>query len=145
MKVFLLAVLIIMLFYRVKHTPKMLNKRIWERETKSGIEKMKQRKGEVSSDEWNILKLTSIILTLLLYIIFILVYILVNIELNSKCIFVLSALQLVAVLHNLKELLFMKDIASLDIKDYKFHRFWNLFDVLLDYLYYPAAIVMLLM
>lgn len=145
MKVFLLAVLIIMLFYSVKHTPISLSKKRHDSMMKANIEILKKKKENMSEDEWSIAKLTTIIMTLILYILFALIYILVWVELDSKYIFVLSSLQLVTVLYHIKELLCMKDVWSLNIEDYKFHRFWRLFNTILDYIYYPAAIVMLLM
>ena len=145
MKVFLLAVLIIMLFYSMKHTPTSLSKKRYDSMMKANIEILKKKKENMSEDEWSIAKLTAIIMILILYILFALIYILVWVELDNKYIFVLSSLQLVTVLYHIKEFLCMKDVWSLNIEDYKFHRFWRLFNTILDYIYYPAAIVMLLM
>ena len=145
MNVFLLAVLIIMLFYSVKYTSTSLSKKRYDSMMKANIEILKKKKENMSEDEWNIAKLTTIIMTLILYILFALIYILVWVELDNKYIFVLSSLQLVTVLYHIKELLCMKDVWSLNIEDYKFHRFWRLFNTILDYIYYPTAIVMLLM
>lgn len=145
MKVFLLAVLIIMLFYSVKHTPISLSKKRYDSMMKANIEILKKKKESMSEYEWSIAKLATIIMTLILYILFALIYILVWIELDNKYIFVLSSLQLVTVLYHIKELLCMKNVWSLNIEDYKFHRFWRLFNTILDYIYYPTAIVMLLM
>lgn len=145
MKVFLLAVLIIMLFYSVKHTPTSLSKKRHDSMIKTDIKRLKKKKESMSDDEWNIAKLITIIMTLILYDLFALIYILVWVELDNKYIFVLSSLQIVTVLCHIKEFLCVKDVLSLNIEDYKFHRFWRLFNTILDYIYYPAAIAMLLM
>lgn len=144
MKIILFVVLIIMFFYRIKYTLRDLNKKIWQKEIKTENEKIKHEREKYSDYEWNILKLIFKTLIILLYILFILIYVLVNIELNSKCIFILSVLQIFTVLHNLKKTICTKDVMNFNLEYCKFDRFWNLFNVILDYIYYPISIVMLL-
>ena len=144
MKIILLIVLIIMFFYRIKYTLRDLSKRIWQKEIKTENEKIKHEREKYSEDEWNILKLIVKTLLILLYILFILIYILVNISLNSKCIFILSVLQIFTVLHNLKKTICVKDVMNFNLEYYRFNRFRNLFNLILDYIYYPITIVMLL-
>lgn len=145
MKVFLLVVLIIMLFYRMNQTPRNLSERIWEREIPSKIEEIKLKKEEITDELWNIVKLTTTIVASLLSIACIFVYFLVSVELNSKYIFALSILKSGTILYDLKRICFSKEPFSLNVEGYKFHRFQSMFRVLLDYFYYPIAIVMLLM
>ncbi len=143
MDLFLFIVVTIILFYRIKSTPQSLSKRLWENEFKIGINKTKSVKEKFDDEEWNVFRVIVFIFTLLLYIVFILIYVLVSNTLNSKYIFILSALQIVTVLFNIKELLSMKDVV--DTQHQKFRRFWNLFNVILDYIYYPVVMIMLIM
>lgn len=146
MKIFLLVVLIIMFLYRVKDTLRSLSKKRHDLIMKTSIERLKKKKENMSDYEWDVVKLMTIVITLILYISFASIYILVWNELgiDNKYIALLSGLQIATVLYNIKESMFVRDIISFNIDDYKFHRFWNLFNVILDYIYYPVAILMLL-
>lgn len=142
MKMLLLTAMFVMLFYRIKNTYQSISKKKWESELKDNIEILKKFKEEKQS-EWKIYLLTFFVVALILYFLYALVYILVPFELKNEYILILSSLQLITVLYNVKELFLMK--TTFDIKDYKFNRIWNLFNVILDYVYYVVVIVMLLM
>ena len=67
------------------------------------------------------------------------------IEIITLSAFILSAIQVVAVfIHWKNELMKGEKVFSNNIADHEFKRWWNLFNVILDYAYYPMAIYMLM-
>ena len=144
MKVFLLVVTILLLISRIKSTPKMLSKTIYRAKT---IEALDKQKKTFESYEGNVeeLKGGAILAIILIEIFFAIYYLVVgNRFSNDTTMLVLSALQIVTVFVNLKKNLNKDIIFSQNVEDYKFYRFIFLFNVVLDYVYYPMTIYMLL-
>ena len=83
------------------------------------------------------------LLVVILYVLFITTYSLIGTTLGSTYLLIMSAIQIILTLYGMK-ISFSKELYSTNIEDYKFHRIYNLMNVIVDYLYYPVAIWMLL-
>lgn len=144
MKVFLLVVTILMLLHRIKQTPQMLSKTIYRAKMQEALNKQKVEMEKQSEENVSVMQGATILIVLLLDIFFVIYYLLVGNRFSSDMtMMVLSALQIITVFITLKKN-FNGKMFSQDIEDYKFHRLYFLFNVILDYIYYPLTIYMLI-
>ena len=143
MKVLALSILFIMMFSRVKSTPTSLSKKLWYKKKVKQLERDKLR-----DDGRPVTKTTQgiyILILLLTSMFFIIFYIMLGNKIGTTGFIVVSALQVFSWLWMLcRGILDFKIAFSYNIIDYKFYRFQRLFSLVLDYVYYPWAIYMLL-
>ena len=143
MKILALMILFILMFFRIKSTPSSLSKELWRKKMIKTIEKSKANNNGKPLDD--ILKGVSILIVLLMELFLIIFYIKLGNKIGTTEFIVMSALQvftcLWGVVTNFSEI---KTSFSYNIDDFKFHRFQMLFNLVLDYIYYPWAIYMLL-
>ena len=150
MKVFLLAVTILLLINRIGSTPRMLSETLYKNSTQQAIDKAKKKIEDVDEvNKEDILKITQVIVVAfacLYSMLIIIYYILVGNRFSSNAIMlILTALQIVTMFIGTKMSLREFNFVDLDnTNNNKFHRFWFLFNVLLDYVYYPMTIYLLL-
>lgn len=135
MKIFLLVVLILLLFNRIKNTPSALSKRIYLDKVKKHI----TNNGKANKH----VKVLAGFLCLITWILCITLYIILAGKFNLTYFTVLSALQIVTVLYSIAGL-FTDNLFSNDTNDFKFRRAYFLFRVILNYVYYPMAIYLLM-
>lgn len=144
MKIFLLVVTILMLLHRIKQTPRMLSKTIYRAKMLEALNKQKVEMEKQSEENVSAMQGAAILIVLLLDIFLVIYYLLVGNRFSSDItMMVLSALQIITVFITLKKN-FNGKMFSQDIEDYKFHRLYFLFNVILDYIYYPLTIYMLI-
>ena len=141
MKILALTILFILMFFRIKGTPSALSKTLWRKKMIKQLAKNKENNnGEPPSDT---LQGAAILIIFFMDLFLIIFYIVLGNKIGTTEFIVMSALQVFTCLWsvNLSE---FKTIFSYNIEDLKFHRFQLLFNVVLDYIYYPWAIYMLL-
>lgn len=141
MKILALTILFILMFFRIKGTPSALSKTLWRKKMIKQLAKNKENNnGEPPSDT---LQGAAILIIFFMDLFLIIFYIVLGNKIGTTEFIVMSALQVFTCLLgvNLSEI---KTAFSYDIEDFKFHRFQLLFNVVLDYIYYPWAIYMLL-
>lgn len=144
MKIFLLAITILLLISRIKSTPRVLSKTLYYRSLSKLLEKQKTLEKDKDEDYVRLLFCISKIIIVLVYILTIVYYLLIgSMFSSSKILLVLTAVQIVTVFISCGKQLNEKAL-SLDINDHKFHRFDFLFNVILDYIYYPMVIYLLI-
>lgn len=144
MKLFLLVVTILLLLSRIKNTPRQLSKTIYFEKLRKSLENNKSIKEEQGELNYEAIKGAAILITILLNIFFIIYYLLVGNKFSYDMkMFILSALQIITVFITFKKT-FNGKLLSENIEDYDFYRFYFLFNVILDYIYYPLTIYMLL-
>lgn len=144
MKLFLLVVTILLLLSRIKNTPRQLSKTIYFEKLRKSLENNKSIKEEQGELNYEAIKGVAILITILLNIFFIIYYLLVGNKFSYDMkMFILSALQIITVFITFKKT-FNGKLLSENIEDYDFYRFYFLFNVILDYIYYPLTIYMLL-
>ena len=144
MKLFLLVVTILLLLSRIKNTPRQLSKTIYFAKLREALEKQKTEKKKQGEENYKALQGAAILIVILLDIFFVVYYLLVGNRFSSDVsMLVLSALQIITVFITLKKT-FNEKMLSENIEDYEFYRFYFLFNVILDYIYYPLTIYMLM-
>lgn len=150
MKILALTILFILMFFRIKGTPSALSKTLWRKKMIKQLAKNKENNnGKPSSEPLSDPILTEILIELIIFFIELLLivfYIVLGSKIGTTEFIVISALQVFTCLWSLNtNLLEVKKTAfSYNIEDFRFHRFQLLFNVVLDYIYYPWAIYMLL-
>lgn len=152
MKIFLLIMLILLFLKRIKDTPKALGYRVWEDKLVKSLKesddiikelKLKSIKEFGTTIVCDIVFVISYIFIIILYVLFITTYSLVGTKLESTYLLIMSAIQIILTLYGMK-ISFGKELYSTKFEDYKFRRTYNLLNVIVDYMYYPVAIWMLL-
>lgn len=143
MKILALTILFILMFFRIKDTPSALSKTLWRKKMIKQLVKNKENNnGEPPSDT---LQGVSILIIFFIELFLIIFYIVLGNKIGTTEFIVMSALQVLTCLWSLGvNLSEVKTAFSYNIEDFKFHRFQLLFNVVLDYIYYPWAIYMLL-
>lgn len=152
MKVFLLAITILLLINRIRSTPRMLSKTLYENNNQKAIDKLKKQIDdiEIMSNKEDVLKITQCLVVVLVWLYSVLViiyYILVGNRFPSNTtMLMLTALQIVTMFIGTKMTLKEFDMVNLENmnNNIKYHRSWFLFNVVLDYIYYPMTIYLLL-
>lgn len=143
MKIFLLTVTILFLISRIKNTPRMLSKKLYFRKVEKSIESNNKSFDGKTDDEVNVLKGTAILISLLFQVFCIIYYMMIGCRFQIKLMLILTALQIVTVIITTKRT-FTDKLFSQKIEDYTFYRWYFLFNIILDYIYYPLTIYMLL-
>lgn len=143
MKILALTILFILIFFRIKCTPSALSKTLWRKRMIKQLAKNKEdNNGEPPSDTLQGVTILTVFFMELFLIIF---YIVLGNKIGTTEFIVMSALQVFTCLWSLGvNLSEVKTAFSYNVEDFKFHRFQFLFNVVLDYIYYPWAIYMLL-
>lgn len=141
MKILALTILFVLMFFRIKGTPSALSKTLWRKRMIKQLAKNKENNnGEPLSDA-----MQGALIVFFMKLFLIIFYIVLGNKIGTTEFIVMSALQVFTCLWsfciNLSE---FKTAFSYNIEDFKFHRFQLLFNVVLDYIYYPWAIYMLL-
>lgn len=143
MKILILTILFIQMFFVIKRTPSTLSKTVWRKEMIKQLAKNKEdNNGEPLSES---MQGASILIVLLVELFSIIFYIVLGNKIGTTRFIVMSALEIFTCLWalgtNFSEI---KTAFSYNIEDFKFHRFQLLFNSVLDYIYYPYAIYMIL-
>lgn len=143
MKILALTILFVLMFFRIKSTPSALSKTLWQKRMVKQVTKDKENNnGEPLSDA---MQGASILIIFFIELFLIIFYIVLGNKIGTTEFIVMSALQVFTRLWSLGvNLPEVKTVFSYNIENFKFHRFQLLFNVVLDYIYYPWAIYMLL-
>ena len=141
MKILALTILFVLMFFRIKGTPSALSKTLWRKRMIKQLAKNKENNnGESLSDA-----MQGALIVFFMELFLIIFYIVLGNKIGTTEFIVMSALQVFTCLWSLGvNLSEVKTAFSYNIEDFKFHRFQLLFNVVLDYIYYPWAIYMLL-
>lgn len=151
MKIFLLVMVILLFLNRIKNTPSALSYRVYEKKLIKSLKKfddtMKENKLKSikefgSTTPVNVTIFIAYIFVVITYVLFITTYAFIGTKLGSTYLLIMSAIQIILTLYGMK-ISFEKELYSTKFEDYKFHRIYNLINVIVDYLYYPVAIWML--
>ena len=141
MKILALTILFVLMFFRIKGTPSALSKTLWRKRMIKQLAKNKENNnGESLSDA-----MQGALIVFFMELFLIIFYIVLGNKIGTTEFIVMSALQVFTCFWSLGvNLSEIKTAFSYNIEDFKFHRFQLLFNVVLDYIYYPWAIYMLL-
>lgn len=152
MKIFLLAALLIMFLQRIKNTPMNLSEKIFTRKTEQCIAKIKEQIKNIKAttasysdvDIDKILRYIILIFVSISYVFYIVVYLLIASHFNNEYILILSTLEIIFTWYGMYNAPIGEYFISINVKDYMFSRRYNLLNMILDYVYYPVCIWMLL-
>lgn len=151
MKVFLLAVTILLLICRIKSTPRALSKTLYENNLQKNVAKLSKQIDDIetTSDKNTVLQVTQYIVAILVWLYSLLIivyYILIGNRFQTHTMMlILTALQIVTVFISAKRTIKEFDLVNIEnMNNVTFHRSWFLFNMILDYIYYPMTICLLL-
>lgn len=151
MKVFLLAVTILLLICRIKSTPRALSKTLYENNLQKNVVKLSKQIDDIetTSDKNTVLQVTQYIVAILVWLYSLLIivyYILIGNRFQTHTMMlILTALQIVTVFISTKRTIKEFDLVNIEnMNNVTFHRSWFLFNMILDYIYYPMTICLLL-
>lgn len=151
MKVFLLAITILLLISRIKSTPRMLSKTLYENDSQKSIDKVRKQIDDIKTtlDKETVLKVvqyTTVAIAWLYSTFVVIYYMLIGNRFQSNTVMlILTSWQIVTMLIGTRMAIKDFDFVNLEnMSNKKFHRSWFLFNVILDYIYYPMTICLLL-
>lgn len=151
MKVFLLAVTILLLIGRVKSTPRTLSRTLYESNLQKNVAKLKKQIDDIEtvSDKNTVLQITQYIIVALVWLyslLIIIYYILIGNRFQTNtAMLMLTALQIVTMFISTRNTVKEFDLINIEnMNNAQFRRSWILFNMILDYIYYPMTICLLL-
>lgn len=143
MKVIVLVILVLLLLHRIKTTPSNLSKRVWMKRLRKSKDNLKAKQNEVPMTDT--IKGATLLIVLLFELFLVIFYAVLGCSIGTTTFIVLSVLQIITCICATKNCL--KDFEHAfddEIDDKRFYRWFFLLNVVLDYIYYPLAIYMLL-
>jgi hypothetical protein len=143
MTMFLLSCLVIFLISRIKETPSMLSEHRYYEKARDTIRNNEKFLNELPYDKRLCIEKIVKVAPYLYSGLTIFVYAAVGISLDLPLINLLSFVQICTVVITMRQQRNVSPI-SLCIDDFPFYRWYFLFNVVLDYIYYPLACAMLL-
>jgi hypothetical protein len=143
MKIILLFITLLLFLHRILTTPYNISKKLHKQHVEKNIQSMKNNLNNYYLDEINRIQIISLMFGGLLYGWVLCYYTYISFIFPNTLIIILTILQIgVTVFYILKTI--MSNPFSLEIKDYPFHRWFFLFNIILDYVYYILILYMLL-
>lgn len=143
MKIFLLLIITVLFILRVKGTPRMLSRKMYMKKIGDSIGKNEDTFKKFSENEIKLLKEISLVFVAILQVLLAIVYITIGSKVNVLYFTILTLLQLLTIIYTSVAQLNMKAFSA-NLEDHKFHRWYFLFNVILDYIYYPLAFYLLI-
>lgn len=146
MKLFLLVIAILLLISRVKRTPVCLSKRLWLKDLQKNLDSYKSSQETKSESDIETSKAFAVAMVFVLALFMCIYYALIAGRFSEfPVVFVLSALQIVMTIIGATRPVPANGKAfSTDINDYKYHSIIFKANMVLDYVYYPIVIYLLL-
>lgn len=143
MKIFLLLIITVLFILRVKGTPRMLSRKAYMKKIGDSINKNEDTFKKFSEKEIKLLKEISLVFVAILQVLLAIAYIMIGSKVNALYFTILTLLQLLTVIYTSVTQLNMKAFSA-NLEDHKFRRWYFLFNVILDYIYYPLAFYLLI-
>ena len=133
-----------MFIVRIKETPKLLSEKIYHKKIQEALKKNQESLSKLSEKEFVFAKHATFFIGTLLYLFFAFYYYFITCRFPTNAVVcALSALQIGTVFINLVQNVKV-GVFNQNIEDYKFYRGYFLFNVILDYIYYPLTLYMLI-
>lgn len=144
MTTILLACIVMLFISRIKETPSMLSESRYYEKVREVIKSNEAFLNNLLFEKCSYAEKFAKIATYLYSFVLILIYAAIGNSINSPFINFLSFIQICTVVITMRLQRNVNPI-SLYIDDFPFYRWYFLFNVVLDYVYYPLAFVLLLM
>lgn len=143
MKTILLMVTILLLVDRILTTPRSLSEKAYKKYVEKEIKTMSDNFSKVSARDLDIIKLINCFIALIFYIIVFWYYLYIGNKFPNNILYLLSVIQTLTVLKSFWSFLNSNPFST-NPEDYNFNRWYRLFNVILDYIYYPMVLYILL-
>lgn len=143
MKIFLLLVTLILFFLRIHGTPRMVSKKAFFKKLNESLKRNDENFKDRTDKEVKITKYVALTVVGFLQILLAIFYMSVGARINLTYFTILTLIQLLTVIYTSVKQLNMKAFSA-NLEDHKFHRWYFLFNVILDYIYYPLAFYLLI-
>lgn len=148
MKIFLLVVTSLFFINRIKATPQQLSEKLYKKNLHKALVDLKNQKIDgVSEEDMNTIMQGAFNVILFIFSLLTIVYyaIIAGRFPDNTMLLVLSVAQIVTVILTYRMNAGINIVeADIDDKHHKFHRWYFLFNIIVDYAYYPYVIYMLL-
>ena len=142
---------ILLLISRIKSTPRALSKTLYEANLQKSVTKLKKQIDDIetTSDKNTVLQVTQYIIAVLVWLyslLIIIYYILIGNRFQMHTMMLmLTAIQIVTMFISTRNTVKEFDLMNIEnMNNIKFRRSWLLFNMILDYIYYPMTICLLL-
>jgi len=143
MRTFLLVMITILLILRIKGTPRLLSKEKYLSAINESLIKVKSQETECYKGQIEMAKTVTLLFAAIMQIATGVIYLLLQAKINIPYFTILTVIQLLTVIYTGVTQINM-GIFDPEIENHKFHRWYFLFNVILDYIYYPLAFYLLI-
>jgi hypothetical protein len=140
--IILLAITFYLLYLRIKNTPKLLSKKMYMDYIQKDLLSIKEKMSAMDIEQRTVVLIISYIILALIVILEIIYYFAISKVVGNSLFLVLSAMQVATIIPNFFVALKI-DFVNPDMNKIKFHRFYFLYNVILDYVYYIGAIIVI--
>lgn len=141
MKIFLLVISVLLLIFRIKETPKHVSKSVYMRSVEKSVADYVGVIENQTEKENATMKIFSTIICIVIDLFYVWYYWYIGSKFQP--LLALSVIQIVTVIISFV-FAAKQGLYSTDVNTYKFRRWYFLFNVLIDYIYYPMAIYLLM-
>lgn len=141
MKIFLLVISVLLLIFRIKETPKHVSKSVYIRSVEKSVADYVGVIENQTEKENATMKVFSTIICIVIDLFYVWYYWYIGSKFQP--LLALSVIQIVTVIISFV-FAAKQGLYSTDVNTYKFRRWYLLFNVLIDYIYYPMAIYLLM-
>jgi uncharacterized protein YqhQ len=143
MKIFLLLITLLLFILRVYGTPRMISKKAFFKKLNESLKKNDENFKDRTDKEVKITKHFALTVVGLLQFMLAIFYMAIGARINITYFTILTLIQILTVIYTSITQLNMNAFSQ-DMKHHKFHRWYFLFNVILDYIYYPLAFYLLI-
>lgn len=144
----LLLVTVILFASRIRDTPAAIDKKKWDEKMQRTIDNfeitLSNTSKEVNSITRNVVQTVAVTMSIGLSILCAIYYVIVARTVNEELLIVLSFLQICTIIYGITLQTFIDKCYIMTLEHQVFHKWFNLFNVILDYVYYPITFVMLI-
>lgn len=144
---YVVLLILYLLYKRIKSMPYMLDEKKYMERQKENLDKMQVALKDVrvfGNDYYNTTIKGCMVLCALVETFMIIFYFLLGVELGNPFFAVLSSLEVGTCIMNYKIEVFDDKMFEFDFKNVRYHKYWILFNIVLDYVYYFMALYLLL-
>lgn len=141
MKIFLLVISILLLILRIRQTPKHISKSVYIRSVEKSVDDYIEVIENQTKKENATMKVFSTAICIVIDLFYVWYYWYIGSKFQP--LLALSVIQIVTVIISFV-FAAKQGLYSTDVNTYKFRRWYFLFNVLVDYIYYPMAIYLLM-
>lgn len=143
MKTFLLIITILLFMQRISSTPRSLSKKAYRKYIEKETESLSNIFAKKTESEVDGIKFATSIVTFIIYLFMFWFYIHIAGRFNNEILYAFSIVQATTVIVSGWKMITSNPFST-SVDDHPFYRWYFMFNTILDYMYYPFVIYMLL-